>query len=209
MEACKLTELSLQVEYIVIEFDHQTRKARLALRASTELLWTLQKPEEAGETNLPSLWRPEFAAYMVEGTPGMPYGIAPTPLENALKFKSNLESLDERIDEIALDGGLENGSGSSSPKQNDNNSDGEAGAANNNNNNTSPLHMFAFFKNIEENMRLRRKEVMALLKPNEAILSISSFPRSGTFDSCSPPTFVNTVDGTSKSLFFPDDGAHF
>lgn len=142
---------------------------------------------------------------MVEGTPGMPYGIAPTPLENALKFKSNLEYLDERIDEIALDGGLENGSGSSSPKQqqNDPSSDGEAQA---NNNDTSPLHMFAFFKNIEENMRLRRKEVMALLKPNEAILSISSFPRSGTFDSCAPPTFVNTVDGTSKSLFFPDDG---
>lgn len=194
---------SLQVEYIVIEFDHETRKARLALRASTELLQTLQKPEEAGETNLPSLWRPEFAAYMVEGTPGSPYGIAPTPLENALKIKSSLEYLDEQIDEIALDGGLENGSGTSSPKQQNNSSDGEAQL---NNNNTSPLHMFAFFKNIEENMRLRRKEVMALLKPNEAILSISSFPRSGTFDSCSPPTFVNTVDGTSKSLFFPDDG---
>lgn len=169
------------------------------MRASTELLQTLQKPEESGETNLSSLWRPEFAAYMVEGTPGMPYGISPTPLENALKFKSSLENLDHSFDLIALDGGLDS-SGSSTPNQL------ELCTDNDKDNSETPPHMFAFFKNIEENMRLRRREVMSLLKQNEAILSISSFPRSGTLDSCAPPTFVNTVDGTSKSLFFPDDG---
>lgn len=199
-----------EVEYIVLEFDHQNRKVRLALRASTELLTTLQKPEEAGETDLSSLWRPEFAAYMIEGTPGVPYGISPTPLEHALKHKCSLERIDQLIDEIALDGGLETaaaGSGTSTPTPKLDNcaDDDDEENRQSKRGGSSPLHMFAFFKDIEENMRLRRREVMSLLRPNEAILSISSFPRSGTLDSCSPPTFVGTVDGTSKSLFFPDE----
>jgi glutamate--cysteine ligase catalytic subunit len=57
------------VEYIIVKFDHENKKAKLALKAE-ELLSTLQEPEKRGELNLTSLWRPEYASYMVEGTPG-------------------------------------------------------------------------------------------------------------------------------------------
>ncbi|OQR79735.1 glutamate--cysteine ligase-like [Tropilaelaps mercedesae] len=45
----------------------------LSLRAS-ELLPRLQEEEHKNPAKCKSLWRPEFAAYMIEGTPGQPYG---------------------------------------------------------------------------------------------------------------------------------------
>lgn len=52
---------------------------RVSLRAK-EVLDELFASEEVnnslGEENR-SLWRPEFAAYMIEGTPGTPYGGLP------------------------------------------------------------------------------------------------------------------------------------
>lgn len=71
-----------EVEYIIVKLDHEQKKARVSLKADS-LLKTLNQPEEEmkrKETNsetdirLPSLWRPEYASYMVEGTPGYPYG---------------------------------------------------------------------------------------------------------------------------------------
>ena len=72
-----------EVEYIIVKLDHNTKKATVSLRAET-LLKRLTVPEEkmkkqldvTGETDikLESLWRPEYASYMVEGTPGQPYG---------------------------------------------------------------------------------------------------------------------------------------
>jgi len=71
-----------EVEYIIVKLDHEAKKARVSLRAAS-LLDQLTKAEEDmkvrethGETDikLPSLWRPEYASYMVEGTPGYPYG---------------------------------------------------------------------------------------------------------------------------------------
>ncbi|TRY63874.1 hypothetical protein TCAL_00880 [Tigriopus californicus] len=62
-----------EIEYNVIHLDPNQQVARVSLRAQ-ELLRQLQEPELAGQSNLPSLWRPEYAAYMVEGTPGVPYG---------------------------------------------------------------------------------------------------------------------------------------
>jgi len=35
---------------------------------------TRKKQTHISATNLPHLWRPEYARYMVEGTPGKPYG---------------------------------------------------------------------------------------------------------------------------------------
>jgi len=40
------------------------------LLKAEELLAKLQEPEKNGVTDLQSLWRPEYASYMVEGTPG-------------------------------------------------------------------------------------------------------------------------------------------
>jgi len=72
-----------EVEYIIVKLDHDNKKAKLSLKAK-ELLDVLIEPEEKYKTEvestgssdikLPSLWRPEYASYMVEGTPGGPYG---------------------------------------------------------------------------------------------------------------------------------------
>ncbi|KAL3102950.1 hypothetical protein niasHT_025858 [Heterodera trifolii] len=51
-----------EIEYTIIKFDDEHKKVRVSLRAK-DLLDAL---------NL-SPWRPEFAAYMVKGTPGTPY----------------------------------------------------------------------------------------------------------------------------------------
>uniref|UniRef100_A0A915D7R7 Glutamate--cysteine ligase n=1 Tax=Ditylenchus dipsaci TaxID=166011 RepID=A0A915D7R7_9BILA len=65
-----------EIEYTIVKFDHEHNKVRVCLRAD-DLLKRLQAQEEVnnmvGNENR-ALWRPEFAAYMVEGTPGVPYG---------------------------------------------------------------------------------------------------------------------------------------
>ncbi|XP_068244548.1 glutamate--cysteine ligase catalytic subunit [Palaemon carinicauda] len=58
---------------MIIKLDHENRKARLSLRGS-ELLEVLREAEETNPKEVRSLWRPEYAEYMVEGTPGQPYG---------------------------------------------------------------------------------------------------------------------------------------
>ena len=71
------------MEYIIVKLDHKNKKARVSLRAEA-LLEQLTGPEEdmkrevvetgSSSVKLESLWRPEYASYMVEGTPGYPYG---------------------------------------------------------------------------------------------------------------------------------------
>jgi len=182
---------------MVVKFDHAHRKVRLSIRASTEVLKQLQAAEESGQLELASLWRPEFAAYMVEGTPGQPYGILPTPMERALQEEaSSSASSQENLDTILLlDGGVEDVESSSSATKPKRSTE------------SKPQTLFAFLNAIEANMRYRRQEVQSLLADDEAVLSISSFPRSGTLDFCFPPAYVETVDGFSKSLFFPDQGS--
>ncbi|KAI6180554.1 Glutamate--cysteine ligase [Aphelenchoides besseyi] len=65
-----------EIEYTIVKFDHEEKKVRVSLRAD-DLLKRLQAQEEVNNmvgTENRALWRPEFAAYMVEGTPGVPYG---------------------------------------------------------------------------------------------------------------------------------------
>jgi len=72
-----------EVEYIIVKLDHEGKVARVSLRAQ-ELLKKLTAAEDAmieeeqktgtSSVKLSSLWRPEYASYMVEGTPGGPYG---------------------------------------------------------------------------------------------------------------------------------------
>lgn len=89
-----------------------------------------------------SLWRPEYGAYMIEGTPGQPYG-----------------------------------------------------------------GLLAHFNVVEANMRYRRQEVSELLHSDEAVMSITNFPRLGA------PNFTwpiykpqpNNEEGAARSLYFPDE----
>ncbi|KAF7998291.1 hypothetical protein HCN44_009689 [Aphidius gifuensis] len=62
-----------EVEYMLIKFDDEEKKARVSLRAP-EILSTLNEKELKDPTGVKSLWRPEYGAYMIEGTPGKPYG---------------------------------------------------------------------------------------------------------------------------------------
>lgn len=62
-----------EVEYMIIKFDDEKQTAQVSLRA-LEILDQLQEKELKDPNAVKSLWRPEYAAYMVEGTPGKPYG---------------------------------------------------------------------------------------------------------------------------------------
>ncbi|XP_059487754.1 glutamate--cysteine ligase [Neocloeon triangulifer] len=62
-----------EVEYILVKFDHEKKTTHVSLRAE-EILNTLREKELANPDTVRSLWRPEYGAYMVEGTPGKPYG---------------------------------------------------------------------------------------------------------------------------------------
>lgn len=62
-----------EVEYMLIKFDDKEKTAKLSLRAE-EILKTLNEKELNDPDNIKSLWRPEYGAYMIEGTPGKPYG---------------------------------------------------------------------------------------------------------------------------------------
>ncbi|XP_029670928.1 glutamate--cysteine ligase catalytic subunit isoform X1 [Formica exsecta] len=62
-----------EVEYMLIKFDDDSKTAKLSLRA-VEILKILNEKENEDPKNVKSLWRPEYGAYMIEGTPGKPYG---------------------------------------------------------------------------------------------------------------------------------------
>ncbi|XP_029635280.1 glutamate--cysteine ligase catalytic subunit [Octopus sinensis] len=62
-----------EVEYMLIRFDHEKEVVQLLLK-STELLSSLQKQNLESKANAQILWHPEYAQYMVEGTPGSPFG---------------------------------------------------------------------------------------------------------------------------------------
>ena len=130
---------------MVVKFDEQQQKAQVSLKAE-ELFAITDRWEQEQGSNRSFFWRPEFAAYMIEGTPGHPYG----------------DGQDQR-------------------------------------------QIFAHFATVEKNMRNRRKEIEQLLAPDEALLSITSFPRLGSPDFCFPPQKVDPINSLIGSIFFPDD----
>ncbi|XP_003254187.1 glutamate--cysteine ligase catalytic subunit isoform X2 [Nomascus leucogenys] len=62
-----------EVEYMLVSFDHENKKVRLVL-SGEKVLEILQEKGERTNPNHPTLWRPEYGSYMIEGTPGQPYG---------------------------------------------------------------------------------------------------------------------------------------
>lgn len=62
-----------EVEYIIVRFDDEKKETQVSLRAR-DMLAVLNEKELADPTGVKSLWRPEYGAYMIEGTPGKPYG---------------------------------------------------------------------------------------------------------------------------------------
>lgn len=95
-----------EVEYMLISLDEAKRTARLPLSAP-DLLAVLQREEHSqppGST-VPVLWRPEYANWMIEGTPGVPYRAFAADLvlveQNMALRRKAVESL-LRKDECAL-----------------------------------------------------------------------------------------------------------
>ncbi|KAI8981590.1 glutamate-cysteine ligase-domain-containing protein [Mycotypha africana] len=67
-----------EIEYLVVKFNDKEKSTKLSLRAF-DILEKLTKPEtdyvEGLTDKAPdALWRPEYGRYMIEGTPGQPYG---------------------------------------------------------------------------------------------------------------------------------------
>nr|XP_012149230.1 PREDICTED: glutamate--cysteine ligase catalytic subunit isoform X2 [Megachile rotundata] len=127
---------------MIIKFDDEAKTAKLSLRGG-ELLKTLNEKEYNDPDNIKSLWRPEYGAYMLEGTPGKPYG-----------------------------------------------------------------GLLVHFNVVEANMKYRRQEASKLLRPNEVLMSLTNFPRTGAPDFTDPPTKPTPDSGASKSLFFPDEAIY-
>ncbi|KAI9206510.1 glutamate-cysteine ligase-domain-containing protein [Polychytrium aggregatum] len=65
-----------EIEYIVVSKDDSTRKVRLSLRAQDALhkLEELEAEAQANGEAFASSWKPEYAGYMLESSPGSPYG---------------------------------------------------------------------------------------------------------------------------------------
>lgn len=72
-----------EVEYLLVKLDYNVKKATLSLTAP-QLLEQLQKEENSQPlgASVPTLWRPEYPRWMIEGTPGVPYGCYATDLVN-------------------------------------------------------------------------------------------------------------------------------
>ncbi|XP_014119058.1 PREDICTED: glutamate--cysteine ligase catalytic subunit isoform X2 [Pseudopodoces humilis] len=129
-----------EVEYMLVKFDHENKKVRLVL-CGEEVVQTLQDKGEKVNPNHPTLWRPEYGSYMIEGTPGQPYG-----------------------------------------------------------------GTMSEFNTVQDNMRKRRQEAASVLKENEAVCTVTSFPRLGCPGFTLPEYQPTPVEGgASKSLFFPDE----
>ncbi|KAJ7328569.1 Glutamate--cysteine ligase [Desmophyllum pertusum] len=63
-----------EVEYTLLKFDHENKKVYTNLKAN-EILDVLQIEELKSPSTNKTAWRTEYASYMVEGSPGQPFGV--------------------------------------------------------------------------------------------------------------------------------------
>ncbi|KAJ3255546.1 hypothetical protein HK103_006182 [Boothiomyces macroporosus] len=79
-----------EVEYCVVKFDDENKTAKLYLDADEVLfkLMDLEKQSLSQGLVFESSWKPEYARYMLEGTPGLPYGAT---LNDLLLVEDNMK----------------------------------------------------------------------------------------------------------------------
>lgn len=128
-----------EVEYLLVKYDNSSRKVKLSLSAAN-VLKELQREENSQPpgASVPMLWRPEYAKWMVEGTPGVPY-----------------------------------------------------------------RYYAADLVNVERNMMLRRAQVAELLDKDEAVITLTAFPRLGCGIYTTPATPL--FGPRARSFFVSDD----
>lgn len=56
-----------EIEYMLIKFDHENRRVRVSLRGAEILKTLMDKEDKEDPRKNEFLWRPEYAAYMLEG----------------------------------------------------------------------------------------------------------------------------------------------
>ncbi|RUP43560.1 glutamate-cysteine ligase-domain-containing protein [Jimgerdemannia flammicorona] len=82
-----------EIEYMVVAFDDENKNAKLSLRVF-EVLDALYKEQREAETHLgtndeilQTAWHPEYGRFMLEATPGAPYG---STLRDLLNVEPNM-----------------------------------------------------------------------------------------------------------------------
>lgn len=99
-----------EVEYIVISYDEENKNAKISLRVF-EMLAILQKDEQdwlKDPEHVPApatSWRPEYGRFMLEGTPGSPYGSSLRDLllvEPNMKLRRELAQKTMKSNEVPL-----------------------------------------------------------------------------------------------------------
>ncbi|KAJ3032037.1 UNVERIFIED_CONTAM: hypothetical protein HDU68_008070 [Siphonaria sp. JEL0065] len=83
-----------EIEYVVVAFDDSARTVRASAAAYDALVELEHREHEAQENNTPISWsfKPEYARYMLEGTPAGPYGFL---LDDLLTVEQNMR--DRRV----------------------------------------------------------------------------------------------------------------
>ena len=96
-----------ELEYMVVSFDATARTARLSLRQG-EILSVLQKstPAELGrpDADMPT-FHPEYGRYMIESTPGKPFGVSARELlgvEDSMLMRRALARLHLKPHEVPM-----------------------------------------------------------------------------------------------------------
>jgi len=88
-----------EIEYTLIHLDHENRKARLLLKCS-DILPKLQIDENENPGSNLNCWRMEYADYMIEGTPGQPFGGCLTQFNRVEdSMRSRREEVLQHLDE--------------------------------------------------------------------------------------------------------------
>ncbi|KAJ3352108.1 hypothetical protein GGF32_003910 [Allomyces javanicus] len=91
-----------EVEYMLVHFDQASKNATLSLRGYDVLTELMRDEEEAIKhgRHVDLLWRPEYARYMLEGTPGLPYGLQAVEL---LKVEENMRLRRQTAEQLLHD----------------------------------------------------------------------------------------------------------
>ncbi|KAI8819320.1 glutamate-cysteine ligase-domain-containing protein [Fimicolochytrium jonesii] len=78
-----------EIEYVVVHYDEENKQPRVSLRAHDvlEKLQALEMDAIAKGEVFESSWKPEYGRYMLEGTPGLPYGYT---LEDTLAVEESM-----------------------------------------------------------------------------------------------------------------------
>ncbi|EPZ31111.1 glutamate--cysteine ligase catalytic subunit [Rozella allomycis CSF55] len=123
-----------EVEYMLLYLDHEKKNVKVNIRAE-EILKTLR---DQGHDDV--IFQPEYGRYMIEATPGKPFG---SSTQDLLKLESN--------------------------------------------------------------MRKRRELINSMLRPNEFLITLTSFPLLGTSDFIHSEVPLDENADASHSLFIPDN----